>query len=138
MSEIIGKITAGANAREVLGCNHINHLMEMCRGTPTQGLSQDFKNACPKQQFQIFCPSRFSYLVLIYFKSLYQLHLIAYCVKKGNLHFSYVLEDGLLGKYLVITPHKSKLKNHNRNFCLSKQVVFRKLPVQKTGRTDPG
>ena len=27
-----------------------------------QGLSQDFKNACPKQQFQNFCPSRFSYL----------------------------------------------------------------------------
>ena len=28
--------------------------------------------------------------------------------QKGNLHFSYVLEDGLLGKYLVITPQKSK------------------------------
>ena len=28
----------------------------------TQGLSQDFKNAYPKQQFQKFCPSRFSYL----------------------------------------------------------------------------
>ena len=27
-----------------------------------QGLSQDFKNACPKQQFQNLCPSRFSYL----------------------------------------------------------------------------
>ena len=69
------------------------------------GLSQDFKNACPKQQFQNFCPSRFSY---IYFKSLYQPHLIAYCVKKGILHFSYVLEDGLIGKHLVITP-----KNQN-------------------------
>ena len=50
----------------------------------------------------------------------------------------YVLEDGLSGKYLVITPQKSKLKNHHRNFCLSKQEVFRKLPVQKTGRTGPG
>ena len=60
------------------------------------------------------------------------------CVKKGNLHFSYVLEDGLLGKYLVITPQKSKLKNHHRKFCLSKQEVFSKLPVQKTGRTGPG
>ena len=60
------------------------------------------------------------------------------CVKKSNLHFSYVLEDGLLGKYLVITPLKSKLKNHHRKFCLSKQEVFRKLPVQKTGRTGPG
>ena len=59
-------------------------------------------------------------------------------VKKGNLHFSYVLEDGLLGKYLVITTQKSKLKNLHRIFCLSKQEVFRKLPVQKTGRTCPG
>ena len=33
---------------------------------------------------------------------------------------------------------KSKLKNHHRNFCLSKQEVFRKLPVQKTGRKGPG
>ena len=60
------------------------------------------------------------------------------CVKKGNVHFSYVLEYSLLGKYLVITPKKTKLKNHYRNFCLSKQEVFRKPPVQKTGRTGPG
>ena len=58
--------------------------------------------------------------------------------KKGNLQFSYVIKDGLLGKYLVITPRMSKLKNHHRKFCLSKQEVFRKLPVLKTGRTDPG
>ena len=51
---------------------------------------------------------------------------------------SYVIEDGLLRKYFVITPQKSKLKNLDRNFCLSKQVVFRKLPAQKTGRTGPG
>ena len=63
---------------------------------------------------------------------------MAYCVKKENLHFSYVLEDGLLGKYLVITPKKSKWKNLYRIFCLSKQVVFWKLPVQKTGKTGPG
>ena len=60
------------------------------------------------------------------------------CVKKGNLHFNYDLEDGLLGKYLVIIPQKSLLKNHHGNFCLSKQVVFRKVPVQKTGRTGHG
>ena len=35
--------------------------------------------------------------------SLYQLQLIAKCVKKGNVHLISVLEDGLLGKYLVIT-----------------------------------
>ena len=28
--------------------------------------------------------------LLIYFESLYQLHLIGYCVKKGILHFSYI------------------------------------------------
>ena len=44
----------------------------------------------------------------MYFKSLYKLHLTPYCVKKGNLHFTHVIEDGLLGKYLDITPKKSK------------------------------
>ena len=34
----------------------------------------------------------------------------AYCVEKGDLHFSYFLKGGLLGRYLVITPKKSKLK----------------------------
>ena len=58
--------------------------------------------------------------------------------QKSNLHFSYVLKDGLVGKYLVITLKKSKLKIPYRNSCLSKKEVFRKLPVLKTGRTDPG
>ena len=43
-----------------------------------------------------------------------------------------------LREYIFITPEKSRLRNFHRNFCLSKQVVFRKLPVQKTGRTGPG
>ena len=30
--------------------------------------------------------------------------------QKANLHFSSVLKNGLLGKYLIITPKKSKLK----------------------------
>ena len=44
------------------------------------------------------------------FKSLYHLDLLltTYYVKKANLHFSYEMKDGLLGKYLVITPKKSK------------------------------
>ena len=62
--------------------------------------------------------------------SLYQLYFKAYCVNKGNLHLSYVLEDGLLVKYLVITQKKSKLKILHRNICLSKKEVYRKLPVQ--------
>ena len=44
--------------------------------------------------------------------------------KKGNLHFSYVLKDDLLGGYLVITPQRSKLKN-----LLDKKF----LPVQVGG-----
>ena len=42
--------------------------------------------------------------------------------QKGQ--FTFQLEDGLLEKYLVVTPQKSKLKNLHRNFCLSKQVSF--------------
>ena len=104
--------------------------------TSDQGLSQDFKNACPKQQIPKFLPIQV--YLLIYFKSLKQLYLNAYCVKNGNLHFSYVLQDGISGKYLVITPRKAKLKMLYRNLCPSKKEVFRKLPVQKTGRTGPG
>ena len=37
----------------------------------------------------------------IYFKSLYQQHLTAQCVKKGNLHFSHVPEDDLLEVYII-------------------------------------
>ena len=59
-------------------------------------------------------------------------------IKKGNLHFSCVLEYGLLERYLFITPLKSKLKILHKNVCLSKQEVFSKLAVQKTGRTGPG
>ena len=35
-------------------------------------------------------------------------------------------------------PQKSKLKTFYRTFCLSKKEVFRKLTVQKTGRTVSG
>ena len=58
---------------------------------------------------------------------------MAYFVNKGNLHFIHDLKDCLLGKYLVISPRKSKLKIQNyKKFCLSKKEVFRKLPVRKT------
>ena len=35
---------------------------------------------------------------------LLQMPFIAYCVKKGNLHFGHVLEDGLLGKIFGYIP----------------------------------
>ena len=41
------------------------------------------------------------------------------------------MKDISLEKYLIITPKKSKLK------ILSKKEVFRKLLIQKTGRTGP-
>ena len=41
--------------------------------------------------------------LLNYFKSSNQLHLITYCHKECNLHFSHGLGDGLLGKDLFIT-----------------------------------
>ena len=45
----------------------------------------------------------------------------------------------MLGKYVFITPQKSKLKNFQGNFYLSKKEVCSKLPVQKTtGRTGSG
>ena len=55
-----------------------------------------------------------------------------------QLHISHVKEDGLLGKYFVITTQKSKRIILHRNFCLSKKEVFMKLPVQKTCKTGPG
>ena len=57
--------------------------------------------------------------------------------QKGQFTLQLCPRSGLLGKYLVITPRKSKLKNH-RKCCLSKQEVFRTLPDQKKGRTGPG
>ena len=34
-----------------------------------------------------------------------------FCVKKGNLHFSHVLEDDFLVKYLIINPQKIIAEN---------------------------
>ena len=62
-------------------------------------LRQDPKNACLKPDLATSNP--------------YQLHLIAYYIKKGNLNSTFVLQDGLLGKDLVITP-----KCHYRIFFM--------------------
>ena len=70
---------------------------------------------------------------LSYLKYLYHLHLAAYCVMKGNVHFSHVLGDGLVGNILFFTSEELKLKNLHRNVYMSKKEVFRKLSVQKTG-----
>ena len=65
------------------GINHlVRYTIMYClksKNRRNQGLGQDFKNACPKQQFQNFCLSRFSYL------STSNPYSIAHCVKKGSL-----------------------------------------------------
>ena len=59
-----------------------------------QGLSQDLINACPNINFKISArPDLATYILQILIPTTSK----TYCVKKGILHFSYVLEDGLLG-----------------------------------------
>ena len=74
-----------------------------------QGLSQDFKNACPKKQFQNFCPSKFSYvqllqiLIPIIFNSLL-------CQKVlFTVHFSHVHKMVL--NYFHFFSYRSNLKS---------------------------
>ena len=64
--------------------------------------------------------------------------MIAFCVKKCNLQFIHVLEDGLLETSLSYYPQKVKIENSVYKLCLSKMEVFGKLPAQNTGRTGPG
>ena len=80
----------------------------------------------------------FQIYILRYFKFVYQLYLIAYCVKKSNLHFSHVLEDSLFGYHSVINHKKVKLRFLHRNFYMSTKEFLMKLPVEKTGRMAPG
>ena len=85
------------------------------------GLSQNLKDACPKQQFQNFCLTRFRYSA--YLKSIYQLYLIPCCIKKGTLHFRHFLEYGWLEKDLVITsiPKMSNFELNSHLFVLFPQ-----------------
>ena len=73
-------------------------------------------------KFKIFArPDLATYLLKILIPATFN----SLVCQKGQFTLQlYVLGDGLLGKYLVITPQKSKLKNHHRNLCLSKQEVF--------------
>ena len=63
-----------------------------------QGLSLDFKNACPKQHFQNACPSTFCYSST----STYTNYIEWANVLKGE--FTLQPCHGLLEKYLVISP----------------------------------
>ena len=68
---------------------------------------------------------------------------IAFCVEKGNLYLSHVLEDDFLGKdldiwLLVITPKMSNLKTLEIFACHKGRFSENYLQVQKTGRTGPG
>ena len=74
-----------------------------------------------KQQFQNFCPSRFSY-----FKSLFQLCLIGSCDKKGNLHSAMSKKHSLLkiDLFIILIPSNSLLPPKFHSIL---------LPVQKVG-----
>ena len=104
-------------------------LTSIIRTLKSQGLSQDFKNACPKQQFQKFCPSRFSYLstsnpyIPATFNSL--------VCQKGQFTLQLCLRRWFGKKiFSYYTPKVKIEKSLYRNFCLSKQEVFRKLTDQ--------
>ena len=58
--------------------------------------------------------------------------------QKGQITLQLCPRRLFVGTIFGYYTQKSKLKNHHRKFCLSKQEVFRKLSVQKTGRTVPG
>ena len=45
----------------------------------------------------------------------------------ANLDLSYAIEDGLVGKYLVVIPQMSKSNILHRNFCMSKKVLAKSL-----------
>ena len=53
-----------------------------------------FSKCLSKTAIQKFLPLQIQ--LLCYFKSLKQLDLLAFCVKKGNLYFGHVFNDGLL------------------------------------------
>ena len=63
----------------------VTQYMDLYTCALCQGLSQNFKDVCPKQQIQNFSLSRFIATTVIYSKSLYQLHFIVDCVIKGTL-----------------------------------------------------
>ena len=58
--------------------------------------------------------------------------------QKGNIDFSHVCEDGLLGKYLVITPKKFKLKITHDFLLPVQKEGFQGTARPKTGWTGPG
>ena len=58
--------------------------------------------------------------------------------QKGQLILQLCPRRWFVRKILFITHPVSKLKNLHRKFCLSKQEVSRKLPVQRRGRTGTG
>ena len=104
----------------------------LSRKDSTQGLHQEFQNACPKRLFQKLCPSRIIYLsknLLIYFHlpipfifySLFGLKgqsILKPCPRRRFVR-------KMLSKYFI----KIKLKNLHIIFCLSIKELFRKLQV---------
>ena len=94
-----------------------------------QGLSQDFKNACPKQQFQKIMPIQI--WLLGHFKSLYTNYILQPFVSKRAVYtLSHVLVDKFIGKSICI--------NHNffREFfaCPKRCISGNCLSTRQVGR----
>ena len=62
-----------------------------------------------------------------------QLNSIAYCIKKGNLHFSHIIENDLLGKYLVFTPKSQNWKFFIENFTCPNRFSGNWLSKRQAG-----
>ena len=98
-----------------------------------QGFSQDFKTPCSKEQFQNFCLSRFSSL---YFKSLFQLHLIAFLVRTMQFSLQLCPRRWFIGKIFYYNPQKVKIeKNSIEIFACPKRSISRNcLSKRQAGR----
>ena len=71
--------------------------------------------------------------LLSFFRHLHQLYLVFYCVKKGNLFLSHVLEEGLLGIDVVINPKKTEelklLRTTQNHFLLDLRWTLNDLQL---------
>ena len=104
--------------------------------SPCQGLSQDFKIACPQQQCQNFCPSRFSNSSASNPLSTTSYSLLG---QKGQFTLQPCPRNWLVKKLFVIFyPIRVKIENSSEKFLPIKEGGFQeKKPAQKAGRTGP-
>ena len=71
----------------------------------------DYHNDNNNLYFKIYYYSLLKLLLLSFFKSVFQLQLLTYCVKKANLHSRYVEDDDLSVTDLDIYPKNIIIEN---------------------------